>query len=102
MPFIIKLHVYVLQIKEDGDCIYSALLAPLQRTNPDPELAFSAFDLRRQLGMYMLKRKEEIFPLLEPQLECEGISFRRYVVNTMEDGIWGDYGKYFVDHSNLF
>ena len=96
MPSIVKYRVSVLQVKEDGDCIFSALLASLQPTSTAPELMFSAYDLRRQVGMYMLKHKEEIFPLLEPQLECDGISFRRYVVNTMEDMIWGDYGEYLV------
>ena len=83
----------VLQIRENGDCIYNALLAPLHQEEEDEDLRFTAHDLKRQIGMYMVKRKEEVYPVLEPFLTTENISFRRYVYNTMQPNVWGDYGK---------
>ena len=81
--------IYFFQTPEDGDCLYTALLAPMMPGRDQ----YDQRDLRRMLGMYMLKHKEEVYPLIEPILKCDGCSFRRYVYNTITEGIWGDAGN---------
>ena len=75
---------------EDGDCLFSAVMAWI---NVHEDL-FSAFDLKRMVGMYMLQHKEDVYDLLEPYLKGDCCSFRRYVDNTIRKGIWGDEGTF--------
>lgn len=77
-------------MEEDGDCLFSAVMAWL---DVDPDL-FNAFELKRMLGMYMLKHKEEVYKALEPYLKGDCCSFKRYVDNTIRKGIWGDEGTF--------
>ena len=74
--------------------MYNAILSNIYIFQKD----YSAYDLRRQVAMYLLEHRHVMFDELEMHLICDQISYRQYVTDILDSRLWGDDGRYFSFH----